>query len=180
MKIWSKQLLMIKPDESPYLMAAKSVRLLSKPGTYLYYTNAAQILTDTLSNRSVLKSPYRISCEVNSAYLYRSYILLRMPGIATIYTSNDSIRVLTEWDNHIYYVDKQYIPDGWVSVILSCENDKIILSVGSVQYTILDATQPTQRDTGYYTDIVLPEIYTGGIMVHNNIDVIKNVSALLL
>lgn len=166
MKIWSKQLLMIKPDESPYLMAAKSVRLLSTPGTYLYYTNAAQILTDTLSNHSVLKSPYRISCEVNSAYLYRSYILLRMPGIATVYTSNNSIRVLTEWDNHIYYVDKQYIPDGWVSVVLSCENDKIILSVGNVQYTILDAT--------------LPEIYTGGIMVHNNIDVIKNVSALLL
>lgn len=50
-KFWIKQLL-IKPDPSPYLLAAKSptqVRLLAAPGESLYYTNNSQILADTLS-----------------------------------------------------------------------------------------------------------------------------------
>lgn len=51
-KFWCKQLLMIKPDPSPYLLAAKSpmqVRLLAALGEPLYYTNNSQILADTLS-----------------------------------------------------------------------------------------------------------------------------------
>lgn len=50
MKIWSKQLLYIKPDPTPYLMASKSTRLLAGRGKPLLYTNPPQILVNTLDN----------------------------------------------------------------------------------------------------------------------------------
>ena len=51
-KFWCKQLLMIKPDPSPYLLASRIprvVRLAASSGSVLYYTNNSQILADTLS-----------------------------------------------------------------------------------------------------------------------------------
>lgn len=51
-KFWCKQLLMIKPDPSPYLLAARiprEIRLLANIRDPLYYTNNSQILADTLS-----------------------------------------------------------------------------------------------------------------------------------
>ena len=50
-KFWIKQLL-IKPDPSPYLLAARipsEIRLLANIMDPLYYTNNSQILADTLS-----------------------------------------------------------------------------------------------------------------------------------
>ena len=51
-KFWCKELLMIKPDPAPYLLASRKpreVRLLAAPGAPLYYTNNGQVLADTLS-----------------------------------------------------------------------------------------------------------------------------------
>ena len=50
-KFWIKQLL-IKPDPSPYLLAARipsEIRLLANIMDPLYYTNNSQVLADTLS-----------------------------------------------------------------------------------------------------------------------------------
>lgn len=48
-KVWSKQLLMIRPDPSPYLMASSRLRLDASATTAMYYTTTPQIVIDTLS-----------------------------------------------------------------------------------------------------------------------------------
>lgn len=52
LKIWSKELLMLKPDPTPYLLAARvpqQVRMLSEAGVPFLYTVTTQVLEDTLS-----------------------------------------------------------------------------------------------------------------------------------
>ena len=49
-KIWSKQLL-IRPDETPYLMASGTVRLAANADQVFVYTNTPQVLADTLSGQ---------------------------------------------------------------------------------------------------------------------------------
>lgn len=49
-KFWCKQLLMIKPDPTPYLMASPQARLLAGAGKPLIYTNPPQVLVNTLDN----------------------------------------------------------------------------------------------------------------------------------
>lgn len=52
LKIWSKELLMIKPDPTPYLLAARVpqlVRLLPESGEAFLYTTTPQVLDNTLS-----------------------------------------------------------------------------------------------------------------------------------
>lgn len=51
LKVWSKQLLMIRPLEGPFLMASPRDMLAYAKGEVLLYTNTPQVLENTLSNQ---------------------------------------------------------------------------------------------------------------------------------
>lgn len=49
LKIWSKQLLMIRPPDVPYLMGSPRVILAYDNKNALIYPNTPQVISDTLS-----------------------------------------------------------------------------------------------------------------------------------
>lgn len=51
LKVWSKQLLMIRPLDGPFLMASPRDMLAYTKGEPFIYINTPQTLEDTLSNQ---------------------------------------------------------------------------------------------------------------------------------
>ena len=49
-KFWCKQLLVIKPDMTPYLMASPRAKLMEGSGRPLLYTNPKQVIANSLEN----------------------------------------------------------------------------------------------------------------------------------
>ena len=61
LKIWSKQLLYIKPDDTPYLMASRNAVLGYSSSGRLIYLNTAHTINDTLSNQSATVLKFNIN-----------------------------------------------------------------------------------------------------------------------
>lgn len=162
-KFWCKQLLMIKPDPSPYLMASSSVRLLASTGVPIYYTleYPKMLISDTLSNRNVGTGAFDVSFMFTPDKTASYRELLNVPGLVKFWYSWQSgyglvievpglgARAISTEDITANSVQVRF----WKATA----DDNIVLQVGDTSYTLAKSWAPwTQPDGatayGNYTD----------------------------
>lgn len=87
LKIWSKQLLYIKPDPTPYLLASRTptiVRLSAAAGVPFLYTNTSNpaiLISDTLSNKDIGYGAFDISFTFAPDKAADYKVLFEIPGL---------------------------------------------------------------------------------------------------
>lgn len=137
-KFWCKQLLMIKPDPSPYLMASRSVRLLAAPGTSLLWPSTPQLLSDTLSNKTVGQNPFEFSFSVHSNSIGDGTVsLLDMPGLVNVKAEDSTLMFSFGWKPGWYAVPPSVLVAGWNEVTLTGDGlAEIKLTINTSQFTI--------------------------------------------
>lgn len=172
MKIWSKQLL-IKPDPAPYLMASRSVRLLAAPGTSLLWPSTPQLLSDTLSKKTVGQNPFEFSFSVHSSSIGAGTVyLLEMPGLLNVKAEDGTLMFSFGWKSGWYAVPASVLVDGWNEVALSGDGvAEIKLTVNTSQFTIFGTGTSAEP---------YPTITTGQLDVKNNWLKLKDVNAILV
>lgn len=172
MKIWSKQLL-IKPDPAPYLMASRSVRLLAAPGTSLLWPSTPQLLSDTLSKKTVGQNPFEFSFSVHSSSIGAGTVyLLEMPGLLNVKAEDGTLMFSFGWKSGWYAVPASVLVDGWKEVALSGDGvAEIKLTVNTSQFTIFGTGTSAEP---------YPTITTGQLDVKNNWLKLKDVNAILV
>lgn len=159
MKIWSKQLL-IKPDPTPYLMASRSVRLLAAPGASLLWPSTPQLLSDTLSNKTVGQAPFEFSFSVHADVIGAGTVfLLDMPGLVNIKAEDNTLMFKFGWKDGWAAVPASVLIAGWNAVSLSSDGVRIRLTVNAAIFTLLDSEAhwvswqqpiyPAYGETGY-------------------------------
>lgn len=166
-KFWCKQLLMIKPDPAPYLLASRKpreVRLYAAFNEPLYWTNQAQIITDTLSGKSLGTSPFELVFQIHSnAITQGTTFLLDAPGLMKCWAQDDTLNFKFGWDASIYAINTQPLKTGWNTVVLSSTRDIITLQVneytatlfgGVVPFTKINFPAETESDTAYLNQIL--------------------------
>lgn len=140
-KIWSKQLLMIRPDPSPYLMASSRTRLNASATSAIYYTTTPQIVIDTISNSIIGTKPYSIAYQFHKRLLQEgSYYILRIPGLVDFYTNNGSLYVLLLWNNATMRIGDEVLSEDINTVLFEQNSGIVRLHINSYTYTILDTT----------------------------------------
>lgn len=166
LKIWSKQLLYIKPDPTPYLLASRTptvVRLNAASGVPFLYTNTSNpgvVLTDTLSNKEIGYGVFNISFTFTPDKTADYRVLFELPGLCKFaYNWNAGQGLLVYLKNLGWRaVSTAYIPQEEVEVKLHRYSDAsdIVLEVGTYTFTLLQTwvpwTQPViTSDTSYGT-----------------------------
>ena len=171
-KFWCKELLMIKPDPSPYLLAAKSptqVRLLAATGTPLYYTDTVRFAIDQISGANLGASPFELQFDVNSAAITQGTTqLLNAPGLMNCMSENETLYFRFGWDVSWYSLDKKYLVSGWNTIRLYRSETKIMLSVNEYSTMLVDADEPA------------PSLMVGQISSPVNWTKVRNIRAVLL
>lgn len=143
-KFWCKELLMIKPDPAPYLLAARKpreTRLLASPGRPLYYTNPARFEIDELSGKVLGTQAFELQFEVNSAAITQGTTqLLNVPGLVECEAVNETLYFKFAWDVSWYSLDKKYLKSGWNLVALASDGIQITLTVNEYSAVVLDSS----------------------------------------
>lgn len=140
MKIWSKQLL-IKPDPTPYLMASRSVRLLAAPGTSLLWPSTPQLLSDTLSKKTVGQAPFEFSFSVHADVIGTGTVfLLDMPGLVNVKAEDNTLMFKFSWLDGWRAVPASVLVAGWNEVTLIGDGLVVKLNINGHIYTLLDAS----------------------------------------
>ena len=145
-KFWSKQLLMIKPDPSPYLMASHRYRLYAGSGTPLYWTNNAQVRVNTLDNKSLGAQAFSMSFSVSREFVILSTgtrYILSYPGLMDVKAEDGTLWFKFNWEARPVwkYISSSELVQGWNSVTLSSNGAGIIsLVVNSTTHTLIDST----------------------------------------
>lgn len=177
-KFWCKELLMIKPDPAPYLLAARKpreTRLLASPGHPLYYTNPARFEIDELSGKTLGQQAFELQFEVNSAAITQGTTqLLNVPGLMECEAVNETLYFRFAWELPWYSLDKKYLKSGWNSVALVSDGEKISLQVNEYVAILLDTTQrlPVLDYTPHGISVGDHEVTgaSGGYISVNNLD----------
>ena len=147
-KFWCKQLLMIKPDPAPYLMASNRYRLYAGVGTPLYWTNNAQVHVNTLDNKSLGTQAFSVSFAVSREFVILSTgtrYILSYPGLMDVKAEDGTLWFKFNWETSPVwkYISSAELVPGWNSVSLSSNGAGIItLVVNSTTHTLLDSTRP--------------------------------------
>lgn len=151
-KFWSKQLLMIKPDPSPYLMASNRYRLYAGAGTPLYWTNNAQVRVNTLDNKNLGSQAFSVSFAVTREFVILSTgtrYILSYPGLMDVKAEDGTLWFKFNWEaNPVWkYISSSELVPGWNSVVLSSNGAGVIaLVINSTTHTIIDSNAlPTYR-----------------------------------
>ena len=144
-KFWCKELLMIKPDPAPYLLAARKpreTRLLASIGQPLYYTNPARFEIDELSGKTLGQQAFELQFSVNSAAITQGTTkLLNVPGLMECESVNETLYFKFAWDVSWYSLDKKYLNSGWNYIVLVSDGEKISLQVNEYVGVIVDTSQ---------------------------------------
>lgn len=158
-KFWSKQLLMIKPDPSPYLMASNRYRLYAGAGTPLYWTNNAQVRVNTLDNKSLGTQAFSVSFAVTREFVILSTgtrYILSYPGLMDVKAEDGTLWFRFNWEARPVwkYISSSEIVPGWNSVTLSSNGAGVItLVVNSTTHTLIDSNVlPTYRWFSGFSD----------------------------
>ena len=158
-KFWSKQLLMIKPDPSPYLMASNRYRLYAGAGTPLYWTNNAQVRVNTLDNKSLGSQAFSVSFAVSREFVILSTgtrYILSYPGLMDVKTEDGTLWFKFNWEESPVwkYISSSELVPGWNNVSLESNGQSVItLVVNSTTHTILDSNVlPTYRWFSGFSD----------------------------
>lgn len=140
LKIWSKQLLYIKPDPTPYLMASRNAILGCGLGNRLIYTQSAQILQDTITGAEDI-SKFVVSMDIDSVILSTySKLLVKVGNLTEIWTDNSTLLLrIPAISNSFLEVPSSIILSGKNSVSVQADGAHIYLVVNDHRYTILDA-----------------------------------------
>lgn len=146
-KFWSKQLLMIKPDPSPYLMASNRYRLYAGAGTPLYWTNNAQVRVNTLDNKSLGSQAFSVSFAVTREFVILSTgtrYILSYPGLMDVKAEDGTLWFKFNWEARPVwkYISSSELVPGWNNVSLEANGSSIItLAVNDTSYTLVDASK---------------------------------------
>lgn len=158
-KFWSKQLLMIKPDPAPYLMASNRYRLYAGVGTPLYWTNNAQVRVNTLDNKTLGTQAFSVSFAISREFVILSTgtrHILSYPGLMDVKAENGTLWFKFNWKaTPVWkYISSAELVPGWNSVTLSSNGAGVIsLIVNSTTHTIVDSTAlPTYRWFSGFSD----------------------------
>lgn len=143
-KFWCKQLLMIKPDPAPYLLASRKpreIRLYAAINEPLYWTNPERVIADTLSGKMLGQSPFELRFDVHSNAVSQSTTqLLCAPGLMECEAVNETLYFRFAWDVSWYSLDKKYLVPGWNTVILSSNGTKLVLQINEYTAVLLDSS----------------------------------------
>lgn len=164
LKIWSKQLLMIKPDPTPYLMASSSTRLLAAVGTPLLYTDSSVkvLVSDTLSNTTIGTGAFDISFtfKPNKSAGYRA--LFQVPGLVKFaYNWTAGYGLIFDFEGtETKAVSTTYIPQNEVVVRLykADPDADIVLLVDTLKFTLV---------TSGADEHSAPEFTTGQLVMYD-------------
>lgn len=158
-KFWSKQLLMIKPDPSPYLMASNRYRLYAGAGTPLYWTNNAQVRVNTLDNKNLGEQAFSVSFAVTREFVILSTgtrYILSYPGLMDVKAEDGTLWFKFNWESSPVwkYISSSELVPGWNNVSLESNGQSVItLVVNSTTHTIIDASKlPTYRWFSGFSD----------------------------
>lgn len=152
LKIWSKQLLYIKPDPTPYLLASRTptiVRLSAAAGIPFLYTNTSNpgvVLADTLSNKEIGYGVFNISFTFTPDKTADYRVLFEIPGLCKFaYNWNAGQGLLFYVENLGWRaISTAYISQEEVEVKLHRYSDAsdIVLEVGTYTFTLLQTWVP--------------------------------------
>ena len=149
LKIWSKQLLYIKPDPTPYLLASRTptvVRLNAASGVPFLYTNAsnpAKLITDTLSNKNIGYGAFDVSFVFAPDKTADYRVLFELPGLCKFaYNWNAGQGLLFYFEGLGWRaISTDYIPQNEVEVRLyrADSDSDVILKIGTYTFTLAKA-----------------------------------------
>lgn len=143
-KFWCKELLMIKPDPAPYLLAARrprETRLLASLGHPLYYTNPARFEIDELSGKTLGQQEFELQFAVNSSAISQgTTYLIEAPGLLECKTQDNTLYFKFGWDATWYKVPSNCIATGWNTIILGSDGTIISLIVNQFYTVLVDST----------------------------------------
>lgn len=167
-KFWSKQLLMIKPDPSPYLMASNRYRLYAGAGTPLYWTNNAQVRVNTLDNKNLGSQAFSVSFSVSREFVILSTgtrYILSYPGLMDVKAEDGMLWFKFNWEARPVwkYISSSELVPGWNNVSLAGNGVKITLTVnntihtlfgGAPRYTVVNFPVKTESDQAILNQIL--------------------------
>lgn len=137
LKIWSKQLLYIKPDPTPYLMASRNAILGCGLGNRLIYTQSAQILSNTIENQHSENLKFRIEFLLNKQAITSEYtMLLSVPGLVEFWSFGNKLAVRVPWLNTMNCIDITAFSEGMNNVAFYGDGEYIRLSVNQHVYRL--------------------------------------------
>lgn len=149
-KFWCKQLLMIKPDPAPYLMASSRARLYAAINEPLYWTNPKRVIADTLSGKVLGQSPFELQFDVHSkAITDGTTQILNAPGLMKCIAQDKTLYFKFAWGLPWYSLDKKYLKNGWNTVILSSTGEIISLQVNEYVAILVDASKVITKSIWY-------------------------------
>ena len=147
-KFWCKELLMIKPDPAPYLLAARrprEVRLLSAAGSPLYWTSQPQLVENTLDNKSIGTQAFSVSFAIPREFVILSTgtrYIISYPGLMDVKAEDGTLWFRFIWEkNHMWkYISKSELVPGWNNIAIAGDGVKVTLTVNSTVHTLLGGT----------------------------------------
>lgn len=158
-KFWCKQLLMIKPDPAPYLMASNRYRLYAGAGTPLYWTNNAQVRVNTLDNKNLGAQAFSVSFAVTREFVILSTgtrYILSYPGLMDVKAEDGKLWFRFNWEaSPVWkYISSSELVPGWNNVSLESNGQSVItLVINSTTHTLVDASKlPTYRWFSGFSD----------------------------
>lgn len=143
-KIWSKQLLYIKPDASPYLLASRlpvQVRLLCASGVPLYWTNSRAVISNTLSGTVLARRAFEVSAYVLPAAIKPGTVeLMRLDNLVSVRAQSNKIGFKFPWLDNVWRYTAT-IPEGeGVMFRLTGDGTHIKLYINNEEHTLLDTS----------------------------------------
>lgn len=143
-KIWSKQLLYIKPDPSPYLLAARTpaqVRLLCSPGTPLYWTNSRAIIKDDISNTIIGTRSFELSAYIMPASIKDGTVdLLDVENLVSVKAQSMKIAFKFPWLDNIWRYTNPVTKEDGVVFRLTGDGIRIKLYIDNEEHILLDTS----------------------------------------
>ena len=177
LKIWSKQLLYIKPDPTPYLLAARTpqtVRLMASGTSPLLYTISQQVLQNSLNNTTLYDAPYLLSFRIHSSIIYEgtSYVL-SLPGFVDIKTEYGTVAFKFAWRPEWFYINSSSLLEGWNEISIENDGVRIFINANSDTYTLYDTATMKQEVLAYtnygctVSDTAVTGVSEGYILLKN-------------
>lgn len=144
LKIWSKQLLYIKPDASPYLLASRlpvQVRLLCASGVPLYWTNSRAVISNTLSGTVLARKAFEVSAYVLPAAIKPGTVeLMRLDNLVSVKAQSNKIGFKFPWLDNVWKYTTP-IPEG-EGVVFRLTGDGIYIKlyINDEEHVLLDTS----------------------------------------
>lgn len=172
MKIWSKQLL-IKPDNSPYLMASPRARLFASASSPLYWTNIPQVAADDISTHAVGQRPFSFSFFINGdAIGAGTRFLADLPGIVCTKSENNTLAFWFYWEEQPVwrFIPAPVLTPGFNLVALSSNGVRLTITVNGSSAVLLDSEAGNEY----------PDLTAGTLAVYQSWEHLKNIQAVFL